>query len=86
MVGNSGNFILTLGKNFLTIRFIGRGISYWGDSKIKSSNKILNNCSYGAVYVGFNVKAGSWNWIQPWKMLWTLTSVKNLVTNKKTFF
>lgn len=55
----SGKFILALGKNFLTIRFVSRAISYWEDSKIKSSNKIFNNYLYGAVYVGFNVKAES---------------------------
>lgn len=74
----NGKFMLALGKNFLTIRFISGGISYWGDSKIKSSNKILNNYSHRAVYAAFNVKAGNWNWIQPWKLLWTFDKRKKI--------
>lgn len=77
--------ILAIGKNVLTIRFLIKGVSYWGDSKIKSSNKILNNYSYGADYVDFNVKAGNWNWIQPWKMLSVLASLKILKANKNIF-
>ena len=62
MVGSTGWKIhISSWEEFLDHKVCKQGNKLLRDSKIKSSNKILNNYSYGVVYVDFNVKAGNWN-------------------------